>query len=128
MKSLSQEKRRYIYDMFDGKCAYCGCDILYSKFHVDHITPKYRGMTQEQMDRYGYNAVKGKDIMENYYPSCASCNSSKSAHSLEFWRKELYAKKERIKRDVPTFNLLLRFGCIVEIDKPIVFYFEKFKR
>ena len=116
-----KKKRQVVFEKYNGHCAYCGCEITFENFHVDHIKPLLRGYRKNEVD-------KGTSKIDNLAPSCASCNSSKSDFTVERWRNELELKKERIKRDVPTFNLLLRFGCIVEIDKPIIFYFEKFNK
>lgn len=124
MSKISIKKRLSVYDKFKGKCAYCGCDILLSKFHIDHIEPKYRGSSQNQLNSWGSKIIKGTDHIDNLNPACISCNLSKSTFSIETWREELELKKERIKRDSPTFNILLRFGVVKEIPKPIIFYFE----
>lgn len=124
MGKIKEETRRLVYDKYNGKCAYCGCKINYLKFHVDHIEAKYRGTTQAQLLSWGSDKIKGKDHIDNYNPSCISCNSSKSTFTIETWRNELELKKERIKRDSSTFNILLRFGAVKETKKPIIFYFE----
>ena len=58
MKSISKEKRLKVYSIFNGKCAYCGCDIYLESFHIDHINPLFRGLSQEQINKIGYNRVK----------------------------------------------------------------------
>ena len=124
-KNKLKIEREFIFNKYEGKCAYCGFDIMLHKFHVDHVIPKFRGTTQYQLDKWNSNITKGTDSIENYNPSCISCNISKSTFTIENWRKELQLKIDRIKRDSPTFNILLRFGVIKEINKPIVFHFEK---
>ena len=57
--------------------------------------------------------------IENYNPSCRSCNSSKSTFTLENWRKEIELKKKRIIRDSSTFRILQRFKLINLIDEPV---------
>lgn len=121
MKSLTKLKREIIFDKFNGHCAYCGCVIEYNKFHVDHIIPLRRGYKRGEVE-------KGTSHIDNLFPACVSCNTSKSDFKIETWRKELELKKMRIKRDIPTYNLLLRFGCIIENNIPITFYFEKYGR
>lgn len=124
MGKISKQTRNTVYEKYNGRCAYCGCKINILSFHVDHIEAKYRGTTQDQLISWGSDRIKGKDHIDNYNPSCKSCNSSKSTFTIESWRNELELKKERIKRDSSTFNILLRFGVIKEVKKPIIFYFE----
>jgi len=119
MKSITKEKRKIVFDKYNGKCAYCGCKIEYTNFHVDHIIALNRGYHRDEIE-------KGSGKVENLNPSCISCNSSKSNFTIERWRSELELKKQRIKRDSPTFNLLLRYGCVIENDIPITFYFENY--
>ena len=124
MKSISKEKRLKVYSIFNGKCAYCGCDIYLETFHVDHINPLFRGLSQEQMNRIGYNKVKGTNNIENLYPSCSSCNCSKRTYTIEEWRNVIELKKERIKKNSTVYNFLLKFGCVIETDKSVEFYCE----
>ena len=124
MKSISKEKRLKVYSIFNGRCAYCGCDIYLKTFHVDHINPLFRGLSQEQMNRIGDNRVKGTNNIENLYPSCPSCNCSKSTYTIEEWRSVIELKKERIKKNSTDYNFLLKVGCVIEADKSVEFYFE----
>ena len=124
MKSISKEKRLKVYSIFNGRCAYCGCDIYLKTFHIDHINPLFRGLSQEQMNRIGYNRVKGTNNIENLYPSCPSCNCSKRTYTIEEWRNVIELKKDRIKKNNTDYNFLLKFGCVIETDKSVEFYFE----
>lgn len=53
----------------DGKCAYCKCE-LNGKFHIDHIQPLARG---------------GTNYPDNLACSCAECNLSKGAKTIDEW-------------------------------------------
>ncbi|UVX95917.1 MAG: hypothetical protein [Bacteriophage sp.] len=44
---------------------------------------------------------------------------------LEDFRKELQKIPDRLKRDVCTYNIALRYGMVQENREPIKFYFEK---
>ena len=124
MKSISKEKRFKVYSIFNGKCAYCGCPIDLKTFHIDHINPLFRGLSQEQMNRIGYNRTKGTNHIENLYPSCPSCNCSKRTYTIEEWRNVIELKKELIKKNSADYNFLLKFGCVIETNKSVEFYFE----
>ena len=115
--------RDLIYNKYEGHCAYCGCEITKDNFHVDHIDARFRGSTDKELATY--DRARGLNNIENYNPSCISCNSSKSTLTIENWRKEIELKVRRINRDVSGFRLLKRFGLVVETGIPVKFHFEK---
>lgn len=114
----SKKVRKIIFDKYDGKCAYCGVDLK-DRFSIDHITPKRRH------DKNHPN--KGKDTMENYNPSCHSCNSSKNTFDVEGWRNHLELRYDRLIRDSATFRSLLRFDIVTKIRNRVTFYFEEYE-
>lgn len=66
--------RKKVFDMFGGKCAYCGKKIEYDNFHVDHIVPKKAG---------------GHKDPDNVFPSCPDCNNFKCDRSIEEFRERI---------------------------------------
>jgi 5-methylcytosine-specific restriction endonuclease McrA len=121
-KEISKNKRLLVHKKFNGHCAYCGISIKYSEMQVDHITPKYRGSTNEEVNSYGL--TKGTNQIDNLNPSCISCNSSKSTFTLDKWKKELELKHSRLLRDNSSYRILHRFG-VITVSNHIEFYFEK---
>lgn len=125
-----KQQRQAIYDKFDGKCAYCGCD-LNGKFHVDEMQPCRRNYRDERVP----GTYKWKRILEGYehperlhidnqMPACASCNINKHSMSLEDFRSLIQGFKKHL-NDVSTqFKISKRYGLVIEVDKPVVFYFE----
>lgn len=65
--------RLKVFKMMDGKCAYCGCELDFENFHIDHIVPKIKG---------------GKDH-KNVFPSCPDCNLYKGDLELEQFREKI---------------------------------------
>ena len=104
--------RAEVYHKYNGHCAYCGCDITLKTMQIDHIHPKYLG---------------GEDKIENYNPSCRSCNNRKQTLSVESFRKELLMAHERLLRDNTTYRIANRFGYLGKTKERIVFYFETIK-
>jgi 5-methylcytosine-specific restriction endonuclease McrA len=125
-KTFSKEKRLLVYLKYNKKCAYCGDYIELSKMHIDHIIPKYRGYSNQDLEKY--NITKGTDELHNLNPSCISCNVSKSTFKLEDWRKQIFLKIERERNNSTNFRILERFGLLKVINKEIVFYFEKINK
>lgn len=41
--AISKEIRQKVYDMYNGHCAYCGCQLELKDMQIDHIKPKYLG-------------------------------------------------------------------------------------
>ena len=116
---MKKEDRLKIYRKYDGHCAYCGKSIEYKDMQVDHLVPKNRGCYSRWSDKEGKFVVfHGDDSMENYMPSCRSCNLRKRDMSLEQFRSEITRQAK----------MSLAYGLIEEhFDRQIVFYFEKFK-
>lgn len=54
-KRLGKAQRKRVFDMFGGRCAYCGCELSLDRFSIDHIVPLHNG---------------GEDCIENMMPSC----------------------------------------------------------
>jgi len=67
----------------------------------------------------------GSDInsTNNLLPACKSCNTVKGVYFLDEWRAEISKKATRLKRN-SRFALLLRFGIVEIVEKPVIFYFE----
>lgn len=118
-KEIKFTTRLLVYKKYGCKCAYCGIDLEYSDLQVDHINPRRRG------DLKNPNVVNGVNKIENYNPSCKSCNSSKSTFSIEEWRSQIKHKIVCLRRDVSNFRILERYGLVSVNDVEVVFYFEK---
>lgn len=116
-KTSDKSIREQVFALYDGRCAYCGCEITMKTLQIDHIEPLRRKMP---------NCEHGKECITNYHPSCAPCNFSKSSMDLEVWRTQLSKKLDRIERDSSTYRLAKRFGMVIENRQPIVFHFETF--
>lgn len=118
-RRLTKAERQAIYDKCKGHCAYCGCEIPFKGFHVDHVKCL---RNYEHMDDLLGMEVDG---VENMLPSCSSCNRYKSTYDLETFRRMLSGIPKRLARDVSTYNIAVRYGMIEEHNKPIIFYFER---
>ncbi|WP_300781971.1 HNH endonuclease [uncultured Acetatifactor sp.] len=110
-RKLSKAERRQVYEKCNGHCAYCGCEIPFKGFNVDHVLCM---RNSEYMDA-------SIDTVENMLPSCGSCNRYKSTYDLETFRKMLSGIPKRLARDVSTYNIALRFGMVEEYHEPYSF-------
>ena len=66
-------RRKKIFNMTNGRCFYCGCELDFDNFHMDHFIPRSSGGKQEN----------------NLVPSCPDCNLSKGSLSIEEFRKKI---------------------------------------
>ena len=67
-KQLTKAERKAVYEKYNGHCAYCGCEIPFKGFHVDHMNC---------IRNYEYlEEFTGIDVhsIDNYMPACGSCN------------------------------------------------------
>lgn len=73
-KTIPKKTRLKVYEMYNGHCAYCGCEIEYKEMQVDHVESLY------------WNG--GSDEISNYKPACRMCNFYKSTMGIEDFREQ----------------------------------------
>lgn len=118
-KAIPKKTRIELYDKYNHKCAYCGCDLEYKDMQIDHIESVYANtdfkqiMTTEQM----YNK-------KNLMPACRQCNFYKSSMDLETFRKQLSDTLIKNLQKTFQYRMALKYGLIEEHIEPIKFYFE----
>lgn len=108
-KKLTKAERQFVYDKYSGHCAYCGRKIKQDTMQVDHVIPLKLG---------------GKDVLDNMFPACSSCNHFKSSLRLEVFRKRIERLPELLMKDTK-YKDAVRFGLVIPNWKRVVFYFEK---
>ena len=110
-RKLSNIERQQLYDMFEGHCAYCGCEITLKQMQADHIEPLELG---------------GADNISNLFPTCRSCNHYKHTLTIEKFRRAIENMPSVLMRDSVTYRNAVRFGLIKHPEKAEVkFYFER---
>ena len=120
-RAMKKEERMRVYQKYDGHCAYCGKEIAYKDMQVDHINPLYRGWVSKP-------ANAGTDDMENYNPSCRSCNFRKRTYTIEQFRTELKRQCDGIIKRSFQVRQSMDYGLLEYHDRPIIFYFERFNK
>ncbi len=125
---MKKSDRQIVFNKYGGKCAYCGCD-LQKGWHVDHLEPVQRVLKYTR-DRGLYTDGEmrnpERDTMENYNPSCASCNILKSDSSIENFRKRIGDFVNSLNLYHTQYKFAKKYGLVQETNDPVVFYFERF--
>lgn len=131
---LTKKQRDDLRNKYGGRCAYCGCE-LGKTFHADHLEPLERAYHVKTIKNNGKYELEvrfvadrhpERDDIRNMVPSCAKCNISKSNLPLEKWRDFLGKTVDKLNDRGGMYSHAVRFGLIVETNKPVKFYFENF--
>lgn len=125
---MTKQNRQIVFGKYNGRCAYCGC-YLVKGWHVDHLEPirrnfKYNG-DRGKMENDGTCLHPERDTIENCMPSCASCNIAKHSMDLEGFRIILSNMITTLNKYTVNYKIMKRYGFIVEVEKPVRFYFEE---
>ena len=112
----TKSKREIIWNKYDKRCAYCGCELKYKDMQVDHIQSKHH-------HNY-YDLDKNKDRIENLNPSCRACNFYKGTFDLIDFRKNLSTLHERLNK-IFIVRLAIKHGILEYKEFDGKFYFEK---
>lgn len=131
---MTKSNRELIRLKYNNRCAYCGCE-LQKGWHVDEVEPVRRNYSTE------YDQIKQKYVrkfvsytnpeklhIDNQIPACASCNINKHSDSIENFRSLIQGFKKHLNEINTQYKISKRFGLVVEVDKPVVFYFETFNK
>lgn len=109
-KTVPKHIRMQVYKKYNGRCAYCGCELEYKDMQVDHINSVY-----------WHN---GQSSIENYNPACRMCNFYKSAYTVEKFRENIQTLHDRLDKNF-IYRLAKKYGVVKENTDRILFYFEK---
>jgi 5-methylcytosine-specific restriction endonuclease McrA len=113
---MKKKDREIVFLKYNGKCAYCGCELV-KGWHVDHIQAIRRNTD-------GTCENPELDVLENYNPSCASCNINKHSMTLEEFRASIKKYVESLNNYSVQYKIAKRFGLIKETNIEVKFYFE----
>ncbi|EOV0647684.1 HNH endonuclease [Cronobacter turicensis] len=132
---LTKKQRDELRMKFDGRCAYCGCELPEKGWHADHVEPVHRKLEIDEearsngkwrLKQTGEFYLPHNDKLENLFPACAPCNLFKSVFDIEEFRRQIAFQAGRALKTSVNFRTAERFGLVRVIDKPVVFWFEMF--
>ena len=119
-KIIPKKIRLRVYEKYNHRCAYCGCALEYKNMQVDHLASVYTNtdIHHKMTDTEMYD-------ISNLMPACRQCNFYKNTLTLEEYRKRLKDTMWGNLKKEFNYKLAIKYGLIIENDKPIKFYFEK---
>jgi len=122
---VSEKTRKRVANRYNGKCAFCGCE-LGKGWHIWDIKPIVSAVGEDGC------ITKINTEEENLMAACKSCGSLRirsTSHKMDIeeFRKEVLLSFEFLRTGgitATSYGRSIRFGLIVETQKPVVFYFE----
>ena len=120
-KTIPKKTREAVYHKYNGHCAYCGKEVAYKDFQLDHLIPRQR----ERFKKYSEEEI---ECFENYMPACRRCNHYKRAHSLEVFRRYIKEIPDKLKETNYIYKVGLDYGIIEEHPWDGQFYFEWYEQ
>ena len=131
-KLSKKAEREVVFNKYDGKCAYCGCK-LEKGWHVDHVEPCRRitefvrhPTTGQSVTKFvGYSNPDANHI-DNYMPSCPSCNINKHGDTIEGFRQNIAGYLRSLNLRMVQYKMAKKYGLVEETGKHVEFYFEKY--
>ena len=115
---LTKEQRNTLHQKYNGKCAYCGCDLS-KRWHADHIEPIVRNWMDGTCEK------PENENFENLNPACPSCNIQKNSYSLEQFRENIKEFVGSLNKYSTQYKFAKKYGLIEETEIEVKFYFEK---
>lgn len=133
--ALTKKQRAELRMKFGGRCAYCGCELPEKGWHADHVEAAFRKLEFGERQSNGTRRAVAtgefwrpeNDAIENLFPACAPCNLFKATFSVELFREEITRQAERARAYSVNFRTAERFGLVEVVEKPVVFWFEKYQ-
>lgn len=101
--------RTSVHNKCNGRCGYCGREIILKEMQVDHMIPKCIGGTNEY---------------SNLMPSCRQCNHYKRDNTVNGFRILMLGLHKRIEL-IYIHKVAVNFGMAELRPFDGTFYFEK---
>lgn len=133
---MTKKERELVFNKFGQRCAYCGCELR-KGWHVDHEQPCRRivetvmvAQPEGVYPRYKYyDKIVGfsnpdANHIDNYMPSCPSCNLNKHGETIEQFRQSIAGYLRSLNLRIVQYKMAKKYNLVTETGNPVVFYFE----
>ena len=114
---MNKKTRDLVKSKYNNKCAYCGCN-LQKGWHIDHLEPIVRNWKNGTCEK------PENEKLENYNPSCPSCNIQKNSYTLEQFRENIKQFVNSLNKYSTQYKFAKKYGLISENEIEVKFYFE----
>ena len=114
---MNKKTRDLVKSKYNNKCAYCGCELK-KGWHVDHLEPIVRNWLNGTCEK------PENENLENYNPSCASCNIQKNSYTLEQFRENIKQFVNSLNQYSTQYKFAKKYGLVKETEIEVKFYFE----
>lgn len=124
---MKKTDRELIFNKYDGKCAYCGCELI-KGWHADHIEPIVRDFiynrNKQRFETNGICRNPENENLQNYNPSCPSCNIQKNSYTLEQFREHIKQFVNSLNQYSTQYKFAKKYGLVSETNIEVKFHFE----
>jgi len=83
--AIKSTKRKLIWELYGGRCAYCHTSVAFDEMTIDHIQPQS-----------AFESVQEADVTENLCLCCRVCNVYKGSLSLKEFRAQTNTANEAL--------------------------------
>lgn len=106
------------YDKFTGALLKKGCP--------DENLEGFFDLYEWKEGRWVDNGFTNPDAnhIDNYFPSCPSCNINKHGDTIEQFRQNIQGYLNSLNLRMVQYKMVKKYGLVEETNKPVVFYFE----
>ncbi|TDX83962.1 HNH endonuclease signature motif containing protein [Epilithonimonas xixisoli] len=126
---LTKSQREILSQKYDGKCAYCGCE-LQKGWHADHIEACVRNRSYVDGKGWIFDGTFEKpenNHIGNFNPSCPKCNINKHQMTIEQFRDSIKQYVQSLNKYSVQYQMAKKYNLINETEIEVVFYFETIK-
>ena len=95
MSDLKKQKRKRIFNLYNGYCAYCGSKIDYDNFNIDHIHAKFNGGVNNIANKGRISEKRGIKLSKEH---CAKIKKAVTGENNPMYgKKHSEATKKKLK-------------------------------
>lgn len=124
---LTKKQREVLSQKYDGKCAYCGCELP-DRWHADHIEACIRNRSYDyDKQQWAFDGTYEKpenNHIGNFNPACPKCNINKHQMTIEQFRDSIKQYVESLNKYSVQYQMAKKYNLVNESQIEVKFYFE----
>ena len=114
--TLNDYIKQALWAVYKKRCFYCGEPLAYKNIQIDHVIPvaSFMGHEEEIRQNYLLNLEFNFNSLDNFVPSCPSCNYSKKREKelqkgIPIWLDFCQTNKNKILKEAKKIERRLSF-------------------